>query len=383
MKDLAVYIHWPFCASKCPYCDFNSHVRDRIDQDAWAAGYLRELDYYRNLVGPRRVTSIFFGGGTPSLMRPDTAGAIIDKISDIWTLDDQAEITLEANPTSIEIDKFKAFKSNKINRVSIGIQSLNDEDLKFLGRQHSADEGRRAIEIAGDVFDRFSFDLIYARPHQTPKIWEAELGAALKLAGGHISLYQLTIEPQTPFFTAHSRGDFTVPGEDDAATLYTLTDQMMNAAGLPAYEVSNYAKRGQESRHNLAYWQYDDYVGVGPGAHGRLTLQGVKYATRAHRAPEIWLERVTAGGHGAHPFTPVPSRERGVEALMMGLRLNSGFDLQKLSTETGHDWAEIVSPARIDHLIENGDITRAGDTLATTLNGRLRLNQVIGYLLGA
>lgn len=384
MKNLAVYIHWPFCAQKCPYCDFNSHVRDRIDQAAWARAYLAELDYYRNLIGPRRVTSIFFGGGTPSLMNPDIVGSVIKKISDIWMLGDEAEITLEANPNSVEIDKFRSFKSNGINRVSIGIQSLDDKQLKFLGRVHNTSEGIRAIETARTVFDRYSFDLIYARPKQTVQEWETELAQALTYAGGHLSLYQLTIEPQTPFFTAHARGEFSVPGEDEAAELYVLTDQIMAAAGLPAYEISNYAKPGQESRHNLAYWHYDDYVGVGPGAHGRLTLNGIKYATRAHRAPEIWLERVGQNGHGAHPFTLVPLAGRGVEALMMGLRLNVGFDFDKMTTETGQDWSKATSPDRIQKLVESGDLVWVSNKkIAPTLAGRLRLNQVISYLLGA
>lgn len=400
MRDLAVYIHWPFCAHKCPYCDFNSHVRNQIDQDAWAQGYLAELAYYRALTGPRRVTSVFFGGGTPSLMHPDVVGLLLDRINDLWGMVRNVEVTLEANPTSSEVGKFLAFKDSGINRLSIGIQSLNDDDLRFLGRQHSVAQGLATLDAAASIFDRFSFDLIYARPGQTMSDWERELARALPYARGHMSLYQLTIEPQTPFYTAHARGDFVVPGEGLAAELYALTDQMMGSAGMPAYEISNYATPGQESRHNLAYWRYDDYIGVGPGAHGRLTLGGVKYATRAHRAPEIWLERVGASGHGAHPFTVVPVADRGVEALMMGLRLRDGFDLAKLAHETGQAWENTIDPKRIKLLVENGDLIvtpaedeellspdsglrRNGKILATTLAGRLRLNQVIAYLLGA
>ena len=352
--------------------------------DAWADGYVAELNYYRTLIGPRRVTSIFFGGGTPSLMHPDVAGRVIRHIHDIWEVEAGAEVTLEANPNSVDTEKFKAFKANGINRVSIGIQSLDDAQLRFLGRVHSADEGVCAIETARDVFDRYSFDLIYARPGQTEAAWENELTSALKLAGDHLSLYQLTIEPQTPFFTAHARGDFAVPGEGEAATLYTLTDQMMDAAGLPAYEISNYARPGQESQHNLTYWRYGDYVGVGPGAHGRLTLDGVKYATRGHRAPEIWLDRVRAAGHGAHPFDVVNLDDRGTESLMMGLRLGSGFDLDKIVIETGQAWERLIDPKRLDALIANDDLIRVGNNkIAPTLAGRLRLNQVISYLLGA
>lgn len=382
MKDLAIYIHWPFCLSKCPYCDFNSHVRDRLDPKEWQAAYIRELAFYRNLTGPRRVTSIFFGGGTPSLMSPDLVECIIKKINDLWGLDGDIEVTLEANPTSIEIDRFRGFKNAGVNRISIGIQSLNDDDLKFLGRQHSAAEGMRAIDIAGDVFDRYSFDLIYARPGQTESAWEQELTAGLKLAqGGHMSLYQLTIEPQTPFFTSHARGDFAVPGDDDAAALYTLTDQWMADAGLPAYEISNYARSGQESRHNVTYWRYGDYVGVGPGAHGRLTLNGVKYATRAHRAPELWRDRVVQNGHGTHPFTVVPLADRGVEALMMGLRLSAGLDLNRIADETGNAWQATIDLDHLAQLIASGDVSVIDETLRSTLSGRLRLNRVIEYLV--
>ncbi len=356
-QPLAIYIHWPYCIQKCPYCDFNSHVaRDRVDPDHWARAYIRELEFYRYLTGSRTVTSIFFGGGTPSLMDPKITGQVIQKTNDLWGLSDDPEITLEANPNSVEVGKFKSFKLNGINRVSIGLQSLDDTQLKFLGRAHSAAEGMRAIDIARSLFHRYSFDLIYARPKQTMADWERELTAAIPLANGHMSLYQLTIEPQTPFFTAHARGEFAVPGEDLAADMYSMTDQMMIDAGMPAYEISNYAAAGAESRHNLTYWQYGDYVGVGPGAHGRLTLNGVKYATRAHRAPEIWMRRVMDQGYGADPFTVVPLADRGVEAAMMGLRLTRGLDLGEIERETGKPWQDMMDPARIDHLVKNGDL---------------------------
>lgn len=358
-RELAIYIHWPYCIQKCPYCDFNSHVaRDRVDPDDWARAYIRELEFYRHLTGPRTVTSIFFGGGTPSLMDPKITGQVIQRINDLWGLSCDPEITLEANPNSVEVEKFKSFKLNGINRVSIGLQSLDDAQLKFLGRAHSAAEGIGAIDIARSVFDRYSFDLIYARPKQTLADWERELTTAVPLANGHMSLYQLTIEPQTPFFTAHARGEFSVPGEDLAADMYSMTDQMMDTAGMPAYEISNYAMPGQESRHNLTYWQYGDYVGVGPGAHGRLTLNGLKYATRAHRAPEIWMRRVIDQGYGADPFTIVPLDDRGVEAAMMGLRLTRGLDLGGIERETGKPWQDMIDPARIADLVKNGDLNQ-------------------------
>jgi putative oxygen-independent coproporphyrinogen III oxidase len=382
LRDLAVYIHWPFCASKCPYCDFNSHVSDRIEPDAWARAYVDDLRYARDLVGPRHVKSMFFGGGTPSLMPPHIPATIIQTVRDLWAVDDHIEITLEANPTSIEADKFKGFRDAGINRVSVGIQSLNDADLKFLGRAHSATDARRALDIAASTFDRFTFDLIYARPNQTPEMWAQELSDALKIAGDHLSLYQLTIEEGTPFYTRHARGEFQIPDENMAAELYSLTDDMMTAVGRPAYEVSNYARPNQESRHNLAYWQYDDYVGIGPGAHGRITLNGVKYATRAHRAPEAWLDLVRSSGNGLHPFTVVPSSERGTESIMMGLRLTRGFDLNKITAETGRAWGCIIHPERLAAMIQSGDVIQTGTKIQATLAGRLRLNQLLAYLLG-
>ncbi|MBU0858346.1 MAG: radical SAM family heme chaperone HemW [Alphaproteobacteria bacterium] len=322
-----IYVHWPFCASKCPYCDFNSHVREKIDEDAWREAYLREMRHYAQLTPGRMVDSIFFGGGTPSLMSAQTTQAIIDEVVKCWHVKNDIEITLEANPTSVEAEKFKAFRQAGVNRVSLGIQALNDPDLKFLGRQHNAAEAVAAIKIAASTFDRFSFDLIYARPQHTVEAWQAELNEALNYAVGHLSLYQLTIEPGTPFHTQHARGDFTIPNEDEGAALYEVTQSVLSDRGMPAYEVSNHARPGEESRHNLVYWRYGDYVGIGPGAHGRLTLDGVKHATRAHRAPEIWLERVQGGGHGAHPHETVAHNERLTEALMMGLRLQEGVPL--------------------------------------------------------
>lgn len=294
---LSLYIHWPFCKSKCPYCDFNSHVRERIDEAAWQRALLAELGYWGERTQGRKLASLFFGGGTPSLMPPALTAALIETAQKYWTCDNP-EITLEANPTSVEAQKLKDFHAAGVTRLSLGIQALNDADLKALGRQHSATEALAALDLAASIFPRFSFDLIYARPEQTVKAWEAELRRALGFGATHMSLYQLTIEPGTQFATLHQRGDLVTPDEETGAALYELTQSLMGKAGLPAYEISNHAKPGHECRHNLTYWRYCDYVGIGPGAHGRVTLDGVKQATRTHRAPEEWLERVTKHGHG-------------------------------------------------------------------------------------
>ncbi|WP_455178454.1 radical SAM family heme chaperone HemW [Azospirillum melinis] len=377
----AVYVHWPFCKSKCPYCDFNSHVRERVDHDRWRAGLLRELDHYADLTAGRTVTSIFFGGGTPSLMEPSTVGAIVDRVARRWTVADGLEVTLEANPTSVEADKFRAFRSAGINRVSLGIQALDDASLKFLGREHNAAEATGAIELAARTFDRFSFDLIYARPGQTVAAWQAELARALDYAVGHLSVYQLTIEQGTAFYPLHARGDLVLPDEDLAGDLYEATQSQLTAAGLPAYEISNHARPGEESRHNLTYWRYGDYVGIGPGAHGRLTLDGEKFATRAHRAPEIWLERVERDGHGAAAPDPIDRDARGTELLMMGLRLTEGVRLARLTEETGRSLDDFVDPAALSRLIDGGFLTRDADRLVATPEGLQRLNAVLGAIL--
>lgn len=377
----AVYVHWPFCKSKCPYCDFNSHVRERVDHDRWRAGLLRELDHYADLTAGRTVTSIFFGGGTPSLMEPATVGAIIDRVAERWQLAKGLEVTLEANPTSVEADKFRAFRTAGINRVSLGIQALDDASLKFLGRQHNAAEATGAIELAARTFDRFSFDLIYARPGQTVAAWQAELARALDYAVGHLSVYQLTIEEGTAFYPLHARGDLVLPDEELAGDLYEATQSQLAAAGLPAYEISNHARPGEESRHNLTYWRYGDYVGIGPGAHGRLTLDGDKFATRAHRAPEIWLERVERDGHGAAVPSPIDRDARGTELLMMGLRLREGVRLARLTEETGRTLDDFVEPAALSRLIEGGFLTRDADRLSATSEGLQRLNAVLSAIL--
>ncbi|HCS24089.1 MAG TPA: radical SAM family heme chaperone HemW [Alphaproteobacteria bacterium] len=382
-KGLALYVHWPFCKFKCPYCDFNSHVREKISHQDWRDAYVREMQYYRELTGPRDVQSVFFGGGTPSLMEPETAGLVIDTIADLWGLPQGTEVTLEANPTSVEADKLRGFKSAGVNRVSLGVQALNDADLKTLGRQHSAAEALAAVKMAAQIFDRYSFDLIYARPAQSVADWRAELSSALPYARGHMSLYQLTIEEGTQYHTLFMRGDLKVPDEETAAQMYELTQEMMEEAGMPAYEVSNHARLGDESRHNLVYWRYGDYAGIGPGAHGRLSIGGVKQATRAHRAPEMWLERVRDAGHGAHPFESVDFAERGREALMMGLRLAEGVPVSRIEAETGQDFSAFVNLRQVKILEDEGLLSFSRGILAATPQGRQKLNAVLSFLLAA
>lgn len=378
-----VYVHWPFCASKCPYCDFNSHVQDTIDQDAWRDAYVREIETYARRTGRKTVTSIFFGGGTPSLMPPSTVAAIIDTIAQHYDIAAQAEITLEANPTSTESGKFADFKTAGVNRVSLGIQSLRDADLKFLGRQHDAAEARRAIGIAADTFDRYSFDLIYARPHQTEKEWQAELEEAIGLAATHLSLYQLTIEEGTPFFPRWTRGEIVTPDDDHAGRLYELTQAITAQHGLPMYEVSNHARDGHQSRHNLTYWRYGDYAGIGPGAHGRLTEgNATRLATRAHRAPAIWLERVMRDGHGLAEESEIAPASQAHEYLMMGLRIHEGIRFDRLESLGGQAAETIIDMNRLAMMAQDGFIVMRGNTgFAATAAGMQRLNGVLAALI--
>ncbi len=376
-----IYVHWPFCQSKCPYCDFNSHVRSEVDTDRWKRALLAELDHFAAETSGRLVTSIFFGGGTPSLMPPPLAGAVIDRIAQRWAVDDDVEITLEANPTSVEAGAFADFRLAGVNRASVGVQAFNDEDLRFLGRQHSVAEARGAIELAARHFQRFSFDLIYARPGQTVAAWRQELQEALSLAAGHLSLYQLTIEPGTRFATQFARGDIALPDEPTSAALFEETQAMTQAAGLSAYEISNHARPGEACRHNLTYWRYGDYVGVGPGAHGRLTLNGAKWATRTHRAPEIWLERAERDGHAEHDRTFVSIRERVEELMMMGLRLAEGVPHDRIEQETGGPWDHWLDTDRVDALKQAGFLLNDDRRLAASDAGRQRLNAVLEHLL--
>jgi oxygen-independent coproporphyrinogen-3 oxidase len=381
--ELAIYVHWPFCLSKCPYCDFNSHVRDSIDHDSWRTALLAELDHYADRTAGRTVTSIFFGGGTPSLMQPATAAAVIDRVAERWAVAPDIEITLEANPSSVESANFAALADAGVNRVSLGVQALDDASLSFLGRRHNAAEALDALGVAKRQFARTSFDLIYARPGQTVADWRAELARALEEGTEHLSVYQLTIEEGTKFATLAARGELDMPDEDTQAALYETTQDILEAAGLPAYEISNHARPGAESRHNLTYWRYGDYVGIGPGAHGRLTIDGQKLATRAHRAPEIWLDRVAAQGHGAHTDVSVSMAERRDELLMMGLRLTEGVSRERLRDALGADIRALVDAVKLDRLIDADFLALDEVSLRATAAGRQRLNAVLVSLLGA
>jgi oxygen-independent coproporphyrinogen-3 oxidase len=380
-KPFGIYVHWPFCKSKCPYCDFNSHVSESVDHQRWAECYDKEIEHAAQMTEGRHVSSIFFGGGTPSLMKPETVESVLASIRKNWNLKNDIEITLEANPTSIEVQKFEDFKGGGINRVSVGVQSLRDDDLKFLGREHSTKEAINALEIANKVFDRVSFDLIYARPEQTIEEWKKELDAALKFSTGHLSLYQLTIEKGTPFYTQEKRGEFRIPEADQAGEFYEVTQEICENAGMPAYEISNHAVEGQESKHNLTYWKYHDYAGIGPGAHGRLTIDNKKYATRTHRAPDIWLNKCEAQGHGYHDFEEVNAEERFSEMMMMGLRLKEGIVFEDIEHETGQDWRMLISQDKAQHLVDEGMLEITSTHIKPTREGMQRLNSLLSYLL--
>ncbi len=368
-----LYVHWPFCAAKCPYCDFNSHVRRGLDAAPYGAALVREMEHMRALTGPRTLDSVFFGGGTPSLMDPAIVAEVLAAAARLWGVQDGAEITLEANPTSTDAERFAGYRAAGVNRVSIGVQALNDPDLKFLGRLHSVAEARAAIEIARATFSRLSFDLIYARPGQTVAAWADELRQAIDLAADHLSLYQLTIEPGTAFYDLHARGHLTVPEDDLAADLYEVTGEICGAAGLGAYEVSNYAAADAESRHNLVYWRYGDYVGVGPGAHGRIMAGDVRSASETLRAPEDWLAAVQAKGHGISVMSPLSSKDQSSEFLLMGLRLAEGVSLARFTALAGH----ALDAQALDMLAADGLVTIDGDRLSVTAKGRPVLNAVI------
>ncbi|WP_323991430.1 radical SAM family heme chaperone HemW [Nguyenibacter sp. L1] len=389
-EPLALYIHWPFCLAKCPYCDFNSHVRDTIPQARFAAALRRELAHEAarlNADGPRRLGSIFFGGGTPSLMDPDTVAALIADARALFPPQPGAdpEITLEANPTSVEAGRLRAFRDAGVNRASLGVQSLDDTALHLLGRQHSASQAVAALELARGLFGRISFDLIYARPGQAPADWRAELDRALGLAADHLSLYQLTIEPGTRFEALHRQGLLALPDEDTAAALYQDTALVAARHGLLAYEVSNYARPGAESRHNLTYWRYGDYLGIGPGAHGRVTMGGALHATRRHRAPEPWAERVECHGTGQMQDDILSPRDRAREMLLMGLRLTEGIAQDRFARRTGMALAQALDPAILAAAREEGylclDETTDGTVLRATESGRLRLEALLGALV--
>jgi oxygen-independent coproporphyrinogen-3 oxidase len=361
--EFGVYIHWPFCLSKCPYCDFNSHVRrEPIDEARYARAIAAELAATAARVPDRTVGTIFFGGGTPSLMQPATVATILDAVAQYWSVAPDAEVTLEANPTSVEAGRFRGYRSAGVNRVSLGVQALDDRALAELGRMHTAREALEAVAIARSVFDRYSFDLIYARPGQQPEQWANELRQALAEAGEHLSLYQLTIEQDTPFAALHAAGKLRVPEEDLARALYDTTQELCATHGLPAYEISNHARPGSECRHNLVYWRAREYAGVGPGAHGRLDIDGERHATATEKRPESWLTRVEGKGHGLITDDVLIREESADEFLLMGLRLTEGIDIARYEGVAGRP----LDPARIAFLAEHG-------LLQTTPAGRLRV----------
>jgi putative oxygen-independent coproporphyrinogen III oxidase len=373
---LAIYIHWPFCRSKCPYCDFNSHVREAVDEQAWTGALIADLDRQAALAPEHEVVSIFFGGGTPSLMPPDTAAALIERVKRHWRTAPDLEITLEANPNSAEAERFAGFAQAGVNRLSLGVQALDLEALKFLGRGHDRAEAIAAIELSRKLFARTSFDLIYARPGQSLAAWRQELDEALSLAGEHLSLYQLTIEPGTAFYTRAAKGELDMPDEETAAALFEMTQERLAARGMPAYEISNHARPGAESGHNLAYWRYEDYLGIGPGAHGRVTRDGVKYATRQRRLPEAWLKQPEFEETVAIP------RETAIEEMvMMGLRITQGISRARLEALAGRP-VEALFGGALTRLIDGGFVTLDDAHLAATAAGRQRLNAVLAALLG-
>ncbi len=373
-----LYLHWPFCASKCPYCDFNSHVAAEIDQNRWNRAYLAEIERVGAESKDRVLNSVFFGGGTPSLMDPALVAAILDKVRTTWRLANDIEITLEANPSSIESGRFRAYSDAGVNRVSMGMQALNDADLRRLGRMHSAAEGRRAFDIARSVFDRVSFDLIYARQDQTLDAWRAELTEALSMAIDHLSLYQLTIEEGTAFGARHAAGKLRgLPEDEAAADMYLLTQEICDVHGMPAYEVSNHARAGAESRHNLIYWRYGDYAGIGPGAHGRLTLNGARQATDTPKAPNAWLEAVESRGTGELPRAALPRDEQAIEYLLFGLRLAEGISADRYRALWGQD----LPQDRLDCLSDLGMIQVEQGRISATKAGMPVLNAILRELV--
>jgi oxygen-independent coproporphyrinogen-3 oxidase len=377
-EAFGVYVHWPFCLAKCPYCDFNSHVRhEKPDEARYARAIARELEYLKDRVASREVTSIFFGGGTPSLMQPSTVQSVLDEIARHWVIARDAEITLEANPTSVEAERFRGYRAAGVNRVSLGVQALDDVSLKNLGRMHTASEALAAVEVARENFPRISFDLIYARPEQSPEAWRAELTKALTFAPEHLSLYQLTIEPGTAFELLHRAGKLVTPDPDTARALWDVTQELCEARGMPAYEISNHAKAGAESRHNLVYWRYQEYAGVGPGAHGRIGEDGARIATSTEKHPERWLAQVEERGHGLVEEEKLSRLEQADEMLVMGLRLAEGIDVARFETLTGVSLRpERVSFLESEGLIERGDNAR----LRVTPSGFPLLDAIVADL---
>ena len=377
--SFGIYVHWPFCAAKCPYCDFNSHVRTSIDESGWIEAIERELDWTAQSQGTERpiVETIFFGGGTPSLMEGTSVARVLDKIARLWPMANDVEITLEANPASAEAARFADYRAAGVNRLSLGMQALNDTDLKRLGRLHDAHEAKAALSLAMRHFERVSLDLIYARPEQSEAAWRDELKQALSFGTDHLSLYQLTIEPGTPFAVLYQNGTLRIPDENLAAGLYETTQELTEAAGRPAYEISNHAKPGSESRHNLLYWRYQDYAGVGPGAHGRLLLGNKRIATSTIRLPERWREAVIKGENSFTDFAAVSDEDAAREHLLMNLRLSEGVDLSAYQAR----WSTRPSSVKLVPLLEQGLLVQDGDVIRATASGRLVLNAVISEIL--
>lgn len=373
-----VYLHWPFCAAKCPYCDFNSHVRQAgVDEPRFLSAFRAEMAHVAARVPGREVTSIFLGGGTPSLMRPETVAGLLDAVAGHWTVAPDAEVTLEANPSSVEAGRFRGYRAAGVNRVSLGVQALDDASLKTLGRLHNAEEAFAAIRVAQDTFARTSFDLIYARPGQFPAAWRAELTEAIARAAEHLSLYQLTIEPGTPFYGLAAAGKLVTPDEEVSRALYDVTQEVCGAAGLPAYEISNHARPGAEARHNLLYWRYGEYAGIGPGAHGRLVSAEGRLGTVTERAPEAWLARVEAQGHGIAETETIEPAAQADEFLVMGLRLKEGIDPARYAALSGRP----LDAGRIDALVQDGLLSRDPDgRIAATPAGAPVLNALVAEL---
>ena len=380
MSGFGIYVHWPFCTAKCPYCDFNSHVRSRIDEDGWIDAIVHELEWVARAQGTERpiVETVFFGGGTPSLMQGSSVQRTLDTIARLWRTANDVEVTLESNPASADAGRFRDYRAAGVNRLSLGMQALNDRDLKVLGRLHDVAEGRAALKLAMANFERVSLDLIYARPEQTLSEWRKELEEALAFGTEHLSLYQLTIEPATPFYQLHRNGTLKIPDEGLAADLFELTQALTTAAGRPAYEISNHARPGSEARHNLLYWRYGTYAGVGPGAHGRLELNGERIATETEKLPDRWRELVVRNGHGLIDQSPIAANDAAREQLLMNLRLIEGLDLAAYRAR----WDLCVDEERIAALVQQGLLRLDDQRLSATPRGRLLLNSVIAALAG-
>jgi putative oxygen-independent coproporphyrinogen III oxidase len=375
MNELSLYFHWPFCKSKCPYCDFNSHVRDQIDHETWLRGYLNEISKFRKDIEDKKINSIFFGGGTPSLMEPRVVAAILNELAKLSSFSDNIEITLEANPTSFEIEKFRQFREAGVNRISLGVQSLNKNDLEFLGREHSAKDARWAIESAADIFKNYSFDLIYARPDQTLKLWQKELENALELARDHISIYQLTIEKGTKFFSMYNKGEFSLPNDNISYDMYILSKDLLEQYGFNRYEVSNYAKNNRESIHNLCYWRYNDYLGLGPGAHSRLDDKAI---TQFYN-PEKWLVGALGSELANQSTEQLSNSQMFNEILIMGLRLAEGIRFSKFE-EKIENYEKYLNQQKLQSLFENDLIILDKKSFRATASGMLKINKIIEFL---